>query len=208
MNRGLLHLAHWSFFSVGLLLLLCSAVGVATINSRKQTERLWRQSLLDLLNGSATKLGEAPKKTKTWVMTYRRIAAHFRIYAGLYKNRIIRTLRGDNQGTSKYAAAWFAAFCCAILAYVALRPAPYPTYEYYNVEVQSRVAQNKWWMKKNDGRFLYQGCPDFPNERVIWVGYVAQKVRWEEQGNCKSILRSDLGFWWQRDESGNAKEIR
>ena len=72
-------------------------------------------------------------------------------------------------------------------------------------EVQRKVAPNQWWMRKDDGPFLYQGCPDFPNERVIWAGYIARKIRYEERGNCKSILRSDLGFWWDRDADGNAK---
>jgi len=94
------------------------------------------------------------------------------------------------------------------LTRLALTPPKYPVYEYRDVEVQSRVAPNAWWMKKDDGRFLYQGCPDFPNERVIWTGYVASKVRWEEQGNCKSILRSDLGFWWKRQENGDVDRIK
>jgi hypothetical protein len=28
------------------------------------------------------------------------------------------------------------------------------------------------------------------------IGYVAEHTKWEERGVCKSILRSDLGFWW------------
>jgi len=77
-------------------------------------------------------------------------------------------------------------------------------YEYHDVIVERQVAPNQWWMRKDDGRFLYQGCPDFPNERVIWAGYVARKARWQEFGNCKSILRSDLGFWWRRWPNGDA----
>ena len=102
----------------------------------------------------------------------------------------------------------FAAAMGAVLAYVAVGIRDYPVYEYHNVRVEEQVAPNSWWMRKDDGRFLYSGCPDFPNERVIWVGYVAHKARWQEFGNCKSILRSDLGFWWDRDTQGNAKEIR
>lgn len=34
------------------------------------------------------------------------------------------------------------------------------------------------------------------------VGYVAYVAKWEERGTCKSILRSDLGFWW-RNETNN-----
>ena len=98
----------------------------------------------------------------------------------------------------------FAFLCGGCLAYIAQLPPPFPVYEYHDVIVERQVAPNQWWMRKDDGRFLYQGCPDFPNERVIWAGYVARKARWQEFGNCKSILRSDLGFWWRRWPNGDA----
>lgn len=34
------------------------------------------------------------------------------------------------------------------------------------------------------------------------TGYVAETARWEERGTCKSILRSDLGFWF-KDAANN-----
>jgi len=82
-------------------------------------------------------------------------------------------------------------------------------YEYYHVKVLRQVAPNKWWMSKDDGEFLYTGCPDFPNATVIWAGYEARKARWMDFGSCKSIERADLGFWWDRDdENKNARRIQ
>jgi hypothetical protein len=60
---------------------------------------------------------------------------------------------------------------------------------------------------ENPTWYLYKGCEDFPNARVIWTGYVARQAVWEERGNCKSIRAVGLGFFWDRDEHGNARRI-
>jgi hypothetical protein len=84
----------------------------------------------------------------------------------------------------------------------------FPTYEYHNVKVLKQVGPNSWWIEREDGPTLWNGCPDFPNSDVIWAGYVMEKFRYEDRGVCKSILRSDLGVWWKRDpETKEAKEI-
>jgi hypothetical protein len=78
----------------------------------------------------------------------------------------------------------------------------------HRIEVLRKVGANRWLMHSEEqGDFLYTGCEDFPNDSVIWEGYLANRARWQERGACKSIRRNDLGFWWQRDEDGNAKEI-
>jgi hypothetical protein len=39
------------------------------------------------------------------------------------------------------------------------------------------------------------------------VGYVADYAIWEERGLCKSILRSECGFWW-KDANTHFKYVR
>jgi hypothetical protein len=102
----------------------------------------------------------------------------------------------------------FALLVSTMLIVIAIRTPPFPVYEYRNVSVLKQLGPNQWLMSKDDGEFLYTGCPDFPNDSVIWVGYVAKKAVWEEQGACKSIFRPDTGFWWDRDSQGNVKEVQ
>jgi hypothetical protein len=83
----------------------------------------------------------------------------------------------------------------------------YPTYEYRDVKVISRLGQNEWFMEKDDGQFMWNGCPDFPNSAIIWPGYIMKKFRYEDRGKCKSILRADLGVWWYRRENGDVIKI-
>lgn len=107
-----------------------------------------------------------------------------------------------------YGPIVFTMLFCGLIAYGVTRTPSYPIYEYRNVKVLSQPAPNKWWMEKSDGRFLWNGCPDFPNGDVIWAGYVMDKFRYEDRGRCKSILRSDLGVWWFRDSKGNVRTIQ
>jgi hypothetical protein len=111
-----------------------------------------------------------------------------------------------------YAFWWplFFAFMFGVfIAYLVTRIPVYPVYEYHNVKVLKQVGPNAWWIEREDGPTLWNGCPDFPNSNVIWAGYEMDKFRYEDQGKCKSILRSDLGVWWKRDPvTKNVKEIR
>lgn len=94
---------------------------------------------------------------------------------------------------------WTAMLAAGILAYAATLITDYPVYEYHNVKVLNQLGPNDWWIEREDGGTLWNGCPDFPNSRVIWTGYVMDKFRYQDFGKCKSILRSDLGVWWKRD---------
>jgi hypothetical protein len=119
----------------------------------------------------------------------------------------IRRQRGWH-GSGRYAAMWFCVvFSIAIV--LLIRSPKYPVYEYHHVNVYSQAGPNQWWMGSNDGMglMLWNGCPDFPNSDVIWPGYQARTFRYEDQGKCKSILRPDLGVWWERDERGNVAAI-
>jgi hypothetical protein len=57
----------------------------------------------------------------------------------------------------------------------------------------------------NGGRF--RPCPaDIVNGVDVvgilsqGVGYVADHAAWEERGVCKSVMRADLGFWWNDEK--------
>lgn len=104
-------------------------------------------------------------------------------------------------------AIWFAALAAGLLVIAANRPLPYVIETHHHVEVLRKLAYNMWEMRDNEtGVFRYTGCPDFNNESVIWPGYVADHAIWEEQGRCKSIRDTGLGFFWEHDDQGNVKE--
>lgn len=103
---------------------------------------------------------------------------------------------------------WFSVFADGIFIIAASRPLPHVKELHRHVQVLAKLAPNMWRMRDDEiGTFVYQGCPDFPNDSVIWVGYVADHAIWEEQGNCKSIRDTGLAFVWERDAQGNVKEI-
>ena len=84
----------------------------------------------------------------------------------------------------------------------------YPIETHHHVQVLRKLGPNTWEMSDDElGTFVYQGCPDFPNESVIWAGYIATRATWQEQGKCKSIRDTGLAFIWERDEQGNVKEV-
>jgi hypothetical protein len=96
-------------------------------------------------------------------------------------------------------AGIFVVLCASALLWTAAKKPPFPTVKHHNIRVLKQVDENKWWMADDEtpAGFLYTGCRDFPNASVIWEGYIAREARWQEQGACKSIQRSDLGFWWR-----------
>lgn len=114
----------------------------------------------------------------------------------------------DRGGVFINALTVIAFASCVFVAYFVWHHPQFPTYEYHNVKVLKRVGPNSWWIEREDGPTLWNGCEDFPNSDVIWAGYVMDKFRYEDRGVCKSILRSDLGVWWLRDPATKeAKEI-
>jgi cytochrome bd-type quinol oxidase subunit 2 len=134
------------------------------------------------------------------------ISAVLSVAAKLLSRLSTITLR--TRGVARYWPVWFMSIIVACVIVGASRIPTYPTVELHNVRVEKQVAANEWLMTDaTQGQFLFTACHDFPAGRVIWAGYVARKVRYEERGNCKSIQRADLGFWWLRDSDGNAKEI-
>lgn len=120
---------------------------------------------------------------------------------------IFQKIRRRSNGGGSGGAIGFALICAIFFLLMGMRLNAGPTVEKYNVRVLRSAGFNQWEMEDDQGRFLYTACDDFPNSKVIWAGYIARKVRWQEFGSCKSIRRQDLGFWWDRDENLNAKEI-
>ena len=118
-----------------------------------------------------------------------------------------RTTR-HGSGWARYWAVVFAAGCYGLLGFAIVREPKYEIVEEHHVKVLSQVSPNSWAMSSDEeGSFLYTGCNDFPNATVIWAGYIADRAKWEERGECKSIRATGLGFYWERDEHYNAKEI-
>lgn len=112
-------------------------------------------------------------------------------------------------GRADYAPIWFSVFVMAALAYGVSRQ-HFNVVTQHNVEVYRQLENGDWMMSsKEDPDLVFRPCPDDTRSGVDVngllsqaVGYVAETARWEERGTCKSILRSDLGFWF-RDRANN-----
>jgi hypothetical protein len=194
-SGGILHWAHLSFSLAALFLLLLATYILTAGSGRKR----WIESLLRFvprLHGPKNAL-EARSETSRW--PWRQSLARL-------TSRIRHIPRGEGGGY--WGSVAFCAVLGSLMAYGLTRVPNYPVYEYHNVKVLEQVAPNKWLLEREDGKTLWNGCPDFPNADVIWAGYVMEKFRYEDQGKCKSILRSDLGVWWKRDSRGNVEVIK
>jgi len=75
----------------------------------------------------------------------------------------------------------------------------------HHVSVIAYLGKNEgydeWSMQSDElGRFVYRACNDFNNAAIIRPGFTARQAAWEERGECKSIRRDGLGFFY-RDEN-------
>lgn len=75
----------------------------------------------------------------------------------------------------------------------------------HHVSVIAYLGKNEgydeWSMHSDElGRFVYRACNDFNNAAIIRPGFTARQAAWEERGECKSIRRDGLGFFY-RDEN-------
>lgn len=140
---------------------------------------------------------------RIWKKPVKQIGSAWWRYAKNWTSQKTQKIRGG----ANWFPVWFVLFCCTCLVWAGHRLEAAPVVEKFNVQVLKQVGINKWAMSDDQGPFLYTACDDFPNAKVIWAGYIARKVRWQEFGSCKSIRRQDLGFWWQRGENYDVKEI-
>lgn len=114
----------------------------------------------------------------------------------------------NDRGSVPLGAMFLSIFIVVLLLWGVTHQPPFQTYEYHNVKVLAQVARNKWTLEREDGtRTLYTACNDFQNDKVIWAGFVAKMIRYEDQGTCNSILKPGLGFYWDRDERANVRRI-
>lgn len=98
----------------------------------------------------------------------------------------------------------------------------YPTYEYKNVKVLKQFSRTEWLMEIDGQRIRWNACPDYPAHSVIWPGYVMSSFRYEDRGECRSLLNPNahppLGPVWRLykgtkdvvevDENGIVKETK
>jgi hypothetical protein len=160
-------------------------------------------SLLSVLLSAWTLLKRAG--TPTIFASISMMLRSWRSFAMVASSRISRRTRG----VARYAPILLMGAVCLGFSYGIYRIPQYPVVELHNVRVEKQVADNKWLMEDAaSGRFLFTACHDFPTKGVIEAGYVARKIRYEEHGACKSILKPDLGVWWERDADGNAVTIQ
>jgi hypothetical protein len=146
-----------------------------------------------------------------FMAAYRLMKPKLTSFAKRVKSNLSRRRNNNRLGAGKgfFGPIVFSAICCGILAYAATRtPPPHPIYEYWDVKVISKVGTNSWLIEREDGKTLYKGCPDFDNGSVIWPGYVATRIKYEDFGSCNSILAPGLGFYWARDAQGNVRKIQ
>ena len=225
-NGGRLHHLHWLLFLLALYFLFLSGILLSEIRRRNYNEsqtmrsaREWRKQLLDSVYNSAQNRTNAampsPKKetfaaTKTmplagiWSMAFAGLRTLSRTIAARW------TKRGPSSTTKGWARIYTLVFCTVVfgLAFAVNRPPKYPVEIRRNVYVfnESRHIQNSWGIWTADhGWERFDCCPDFPCSRVVWVGWIADEVVYEERGNCKSIRAQGLGFFWRKN--GPARRI-
>lgn len=124
-----------------------------------------------------------------------------------WRSEWTRRIRGMAQSM---ATVWlFALACLGVLVIGAWRNRPSVVIQ-HNVAIYRQLDNGDWVMRSDeDPSLVWRTCPEDSQGGVDVngllqqaVGYVADYAKWEERGTCKSILRSDLGFWF-RDEHNN-----
>lgn len=204
----------------------------ATSEGRKTSS--WAQRLLEFGSGwlmteeqQGSHSGETAgmiDRLKAWVTANERTKWATRLSFLLSPRKMIEMWRQWNQERDRaiveelkkkinqgWAYLYLIAWVCLVFlsAYAVNRPPKYPIETHHNVYVWSKVqgAKETWWVSSSDLPFnTWNCCPDFPCSTVIWPGYVAATLRYEERGTCKSIRAAGLGIWWKTDEHGNVKE--
>lgn len=115
------------------------------------------------------------------------------------------SLRWRSKGHSKYAPIWFALFCGIVLSYGAVKLSRENIVTAHHVAVLRQLDNGDWAMRSDeDASLVFRPCSDDVTRGVDvnglltqGIGYIADYARWDERGTCKSILRSDLGFWFK-----------
>jgi len=107
--------------------------------------------------------------------------------------------KGNNMAYT--GIALMAIVCCG--GYFVI-PKP-PVYEYTLekdgcCKVVQKADLYTWRLRKADGDFTARFCHDYDLRAFDpEPGLIMWKLRFEDLGECWSVKRADLGFWWVRD---------
>ena len=93
-----------------------------------------------------------------------------------------------------------------MLAYAAMRLPGEVIVTEHNVAILRKLDNGDfaYVSREEPAGSTYRVCPEDARNGVRTedmlsqaVGYIADYAIWEERGSCRSIVRSDLGFWWK-----------
>jgi hypothetical protein len=127
--------------------------------------------------------------------------------SGYVMNDRLHSLEEDEKKRMKGITRVFATLSLIFMVSVAVsgyvRPFWYPIEHRENVYVfnETRGMDQSWgiWTQQY-GWERFDCCPDFPcNRGLIKVGWIADELKYQERGYCKSIRDEGLGWWWHKN---------
>ncbi len=115
-------------------------------------------------------------------------------------------IRQKSNGVSHYGPVFFASCVCIVLVLGSTR-IRLNVVTQHNVAVIQQLTDGDWLMSSDEDKSLvFRPCPEDTRSGVdvngilkAGTGYIAEHAIWEEQGNCKSILKPELGFWFKAE---------
>ena len=125
-------------------------------------------------------------------------------------SRFLTSFRQRSKGITRYAPIWFCMFFGALVVMAVTMLPRDNVVTQHHVAVLGQLPDGDWAMESDeDSSLVFRVCPDDERRGVHVtamfqkaIGYVADEAKWQERGECKSIFRSDLGFWF-RDKNNN-----
>ena len=104
----------------------------------------------------------------------------------------------------KVVIPWTGCFILGFVTSEARRDNHWPVYIYRDVVVLSTEVDGDsytWFMRKEDGDFKAPFCHhDYDVTKIhAAAGFVLDKFAYEDRGDCWSVAKPELGFWWKRD---------
>lgn len=139
------------------------------------------------------------------------ISTTLKLWTSSAMARLFPISRKVNRGLARWAPLWFVAFICAGLVYGLTRLPKDTVVTENHVAIIGQLNNGDFAFVSDEEPHggTFRPCPDDERSGVDvsgiltkGVGYIADYAKWEERGNCKSILRSDLGFWF-KDKRNN-----
>lgn len=153
--------------------------------------------------------GRRPRHAERWMKWIDERGQKWQKWQEHWQERWRRTKASSKDRIDGWTSSWlvvsiFALGCCSLLAFAAYHQRPNLVTE-HNVVIYRQLSDGDWQMSSDEeSDLVFRPCPDDGAGGVdvnglfaSAVGYVADYAKWEERGTCKSILRSDLGFWFR-----------